>query len=355
MPNLANENIRIKYNKKIRLGVTLVSGVILIGILGYMLLEKYSFSDAFFMTITTISTVGYGEVKPLDSAGRIFTSLLIIINLGIFAYAVSSITNFIAEGNLKIYFRYRSMEKQIEKLSGHIVVCGYGRNGKQVCEMIEASKQSYVVIESNHDCLEILRNKPDVLFIEGDATDDNILMDAGIEKAKALITTLPKDTDNVYVVLTAKEKNPSIHIVSRASAEASELKLKRAGADNVIMPEKIGGSYMASLILRPDLVEFISTLTRRNEMDFTFEEIPCIHLPADDKNIMLKDLNIFKKFRVFVIGLKNNKGEYIYNPSPNAHITRDTKLIVLGSDEHMRDMKSYMEKTPAHEHHDTAK
>jgi voltage-gated potassium channel len=219
VPNSANENIRIKYGKRLRLGIALILGAILTGILGYMFLENYTFSEAFYMTIITISTVGYGEVKPLDNTGRIFTSLLIICNLGIFAYAVSIVTNFVAEGNLKIYFRYRSMQKQIEKLSGHIVVCGYGRNGRQVCDMIEVSKQPYVVIESNHENIELLHNKPNVLFIEGDATDDSVLMDAGITAAKALITTLPKDPDNVYVVLTAKEKNPSIHIVSRASDE----------------------------------------------------------------------------------------------------------------------------------------
>jgi len=345
MPDSANEIIRKKYNGKIRVGIALILCVIFTGILGFMLLEHYSFVEALYMTIITISTVGYGEVHPMDTIGRLFTSILIILNLGIFAYAISSITTFIAEGNLKLYFKYRQVQKQIEKLSGHIIVCGYGRNGKQACDMIEASHQPYVVIESDPARLETLRNKPNALFIEGNATEDEILMEAGISTAKALITTLAKDPDNVYVVLTAKEKNPSLRIISRASDESSEIKLKRAGADNVIMPERIGGTYMASLILRPDLVEFIATLTGRSTTNFAFEEITCEHLHLDDKAIQLKDLNVFKKFRTLVIGIVNSKGEYSYNPSPNSHINKDTKLIVLGSEEHIQQMKTSLKAT----------
>ena len=342
MARSVNEKIRLKYRKKIYTVIFLIIGIILFGIAGFMLVEGYSFIEAFYSTVSLFSTVGLTNQNPIDNAGKIFIIFLILLNLGIFAYAVSSITGFVAEGDLKKFLNFRRLQKDISKLSDHIIVCGYGRNGKQVCEVIGASQTPFVIIETDEKRMEGLKDNPASLFIIGDATDDDILMEAGIKKAKALVTTLPKDADNVYAVLTAKELNPALHIISRASDEASELKLKRAGADNVIMPEKIGGSYMASLILRPHLTEFISTLTGLNETNFEFEEIPLEHLTTGEKT--LKDLNIFKKHKVLVIGLKNPNGEYSYNPAPNSHIAKGTSLIVLGAEEKIKNLKSSLGK-----------
>jgi voltage-gated potassium channel len=342
MAKSVNESIRIKYRKKILTVVFLIAGIIMLGIAGFIVLENFSFIEAFYTTISIFGTIGFSASKPLDNTGKLFTTLLILLNLGIFAFAITSITNFIAEGDIKKYLQFRRVQKGIAKLSGHIIVCGYGRNGKQVCEVLTASNNPFVIVEKEEKQLEGLHNNPGALFIIGDSTDDEILMEAGINKAKALITTLPKDPDNVYVVLTAKEMNPDIHIISRASDESSEVKLKRAGADNVIMPEKIGGSYMASLILRPHLTEFISTLTGHNPTNFEFEEIPCAHIAAEDK--ILKDLQIFKQFKVLVIGLKNPAGTYSYNPAPNSHISKGTSLIVLGAEEHIRNMRASLGK-----------
>jgi voltage-gated potassium channel len=335
----SHETIRIRYRRKLFFGLLLIAGTIALGVAGFMILERYTLIEAIYMTVITLGTVGFNEVKPLDNVGRIFTTILILLNLAIFAYAISSISTLIAEGDFKKYIRFLRLENHINKLRDHIIVCGYGRNGKQVCEVLESNHQPFVVIESSEEILKVLEEKPGMLFVEGNATDDHVLEKAGVKNAKALVSTLPNDPDNVYVVLTAKELNPAIHVVSRASHESSELKLKRAGADHIIMPEKIGGSFMASLILNPDMMEFISAMTGGSDMDFSFEEIPCEPI-SQEKNLTLKDLHLFRQFKTLVIGIKRSNGEYISNPSANVHITPDTKLIILGTRTQIEKMKA---------------
>ncbi len=254
------------------LGLLIV--VLVTGSVGYTMLG-YTPSEAIYQTIITIATVGFEEVHPLDNRGMWFTSFLVIFSIGIFAYAVTTFTRFIVEGVFRNSYKDTKVKRKIEKLSGHVIICGYGRNGKQACIELREHNVPIVVIEQDADIIQLLRETPGMLYVEGDAADEEVLRTAHLESARALITTLPVDADNLFVVLSAKELNKTIKIISRASLENSDVKLKRAGATNVIMPDKIGGQRMAKLVAQPDIVEFIDVLLLQSIDSVVLEEISC--------------------------------------------------------------------------------
>ncbi|MEZ5006639.1 MAG: potassium channel family protein [Chitinophagales bacterium] len=217
------------------------------GIIGYIFIEGYTLTEAFYMTIITISTVGYGEIRPLSAAGKTFTSFLIIFNIGAVAYAISVVSSFIIEGDFKTLFKETQMEKVIENLKDHVIICGYGRLGKVVCADIAKSGKSILIVEKDDELIEELKSKG-ILYFQGDATQDETIKKIGIERADTIITTLHSDAANVFIVLAARELNNTAKIISRASEEANVSKLKRAGANNIIIPEDIGGAYMAAIV-----------------------------------------------------------------------------------------------------------
>lgn len=310
-----------------------------ISVVGYMIIEGYNFIDAFYMTVISITTAGYQEVHPLSNAGRIFTSFVLITNIGLFFYGATRIVAYIIEGEFRNYFRHYNVEKQINKLKNHVIVCGYGRTGKQVCLELNADRIQYLVIENRENVIEYIK-KDNVLFINGNAIEEETLIKAGIKNARALVTTLPNDPDNVYVVLTARELNSKIFIISRASSEGSESKLKRAGASNVIMPEKIGGAHMAALVSKPDILEFVAKLTGQgSDINLTFEEISLNNISDNYKHKSIKDLDFRNKTGANVVGLRFSDGDYIINPSPDTIINPDTKLVLMGSDEQIKQMR----------------
>ncbi len=333
-------SINFRYFGKLYIAIGLVILVLITGVAGYYFIQDYTFIDAFFMTIITIATVGYREVKELDDAGKIFTSFLIIFSIGTFAYAISVITRYVIEGEFQLFFKHYKVNKDIQKLKNHVVVCGYGRNGRQACQQLASGNESFVVIENNPVIIESMRNESNLLFVEGDATQDEILAEAGMERAKALITALPSDASNVFVVLTAREMNPSLKIISRASDDASEHKLKRAGADNVIMPDKIGGTHMAALVTKPDVLEFIDHITGR--INIRLEEILFSSLPESMKNKSIRELEIRNKTGANIIGYKTANGEYVINPPPDTVMMQDAKLFVLGTQEQVMRFKDIL-------------
>jgi len=234
--------------------------------------------------------------------------------------------------------------KNIKELEGHVIVCGYGRNGKQVCLELADDKQPYVVLENREDTLAEIKENPDILFLEGDATEEEVLIEAGIKKAKAIITTLPEDPDNVYVTLSSRELNPGILIISRASNESSVTKLKRAGATNVIMPEKIGGAHMAALVMKPDIMEFIAQLTgQASDISLTFEEFSLNNISEEYAGKTIKDFDIRNKTGANIIGLRLPDGTYVINPLPETVLGTNTKLIVLGNRQQILDMKKLID------------
>ena len=330
----------LRYFRKLYLAIGMVLLVLLVGIVGYYTIEDYSLLDSVFMTVITVATVGYREVKELDDAGKIFTSFLIIFSIGTFAYAISVITRYVIEGEFQTYFRHYKVNKEILKLKDHVIVCGFGRNGRQACEQLRSGNEKFVAIESNPKIIAALHEDESILFIEGDATNDDVLLEAGLERAKALITALPIDAANVFVVLTARDRNPNLKIISRASDDASEHKLKRAGANNVIMPDKIGGTHMAALVTKPDVLEFIDHITGR--INIRLEEILYSSLPNSMRGKSIKELEIRNKTGANIIGFKTAEGDYIINPSPEMVMMPDAKLFVLGTQEQVSRFKEIL-------------
>lgn len=323
--------LNFTYFKKVYIALLLLFTIILIGITGFIIVEGYTLGEAFYMTVITISTVGFNEVRPLSDVGRVFTAFLIIFSFSIFVYAVTSISNYILNGEYKVYFKDLRINKKVSKISNHTIICGYGRNGKQAATELKSHHVKYVVIEQNKELSEELRGEHEIPFVEGDATFEKTLERAGIGSASALITTLPKDADNLFVVLTAREMNPNLLIISRASKDNSDKKLKRAGADNVIMPDKIGGAHMASLVIKPDVIEFMDYVMGQGTSSVNLEEITFENLPDELKNKSIRELGIRDKSGANIVGLRTPEGEYIINPSPDTVITPQAKIFVLGT------------------------
>lgn len=306
--------------------------IISVGTSGYMLFFNYSFVDALYMTIITITTIGFGEVHPFDTGEKLFTIGLILSSLFTFGYAVSSFSEYLISGQFFKQLKQRRVQQQIEKLEGHCIVCGYGRNGKQAIATLKNHGRELVVVEQDKKLIEELEHE-NVLMIEGDATSDEVLLKAGLEKASSLITALPSDADNLFVVLTTKQLNKGCKIISRASNESSYKKLKFAGADNVIMPDKLGGGHMASLVVTPDIVEFVDRLTFEGEAHTNLKEIAVNDLPKEYVNKTILDLDLRKRTGCTAIGFKKSNGDYIINPDASTELQKDTFLILLGRTE----------------------
>jgi len=310
----------------------------LIGVLGYMLIEGMSFFDALYMTIITVSTVGFNEVQKLSDSGQLFTIVLILMSFGTFAYAITSISTYLLDGEYKIYFKDFKMNKEVEKLKGHIIVCGYGRVGTQAVSELSVHNKEYVIIEQSNDLLDNFRASKEHLFLEGNATSDEILLKAQIENASALITTLPSDADNLFVVLSAKELNPKLKVISRASQGSSVRKLKIAGASNVIMPDSLGGAHMASLVITPDVIEFLDHITIQGQSMVNLEEINFESIPEEYKNKTISSISNDFDTGCNIVGYKTPEGEFIVNPQPDIKLVPESKLFVLGKPEQISEI-----------------
>lgn len=313
------------------------------GTTGYVLIEGWSAVDSFYMTVITISTVGFQEVHDLSEYGRLFTAFLIISSFGTFAYAITSITTYIVGGEYRKYFKDYKAIKQSKGMKDHIIVCGFGRVGKQVAEDLNAHGDDFVIIEMDSDLVENAKLNSDFLFLKGDSTHDETLMTAGIKNAKAIITCLPKDADNIYVVLAARECNPNILIVSRASEVTAVSKLKIAGANNVIMPDSIGGSHMASLIANPDVMEFLDIIRVQGFDGANIESISYEELPKDMQGKSIRDLEAREISGVTIIGYKDVNGDYTINPSLDIKVVEGSKLFVLGSPDQIDKLITYFD------------
>ena len=317
--------IKFKIFYKLLLPVGMLLLTILMGTAGYMVIEHFDFLSALYMTVTTVSTVGYGEVKPLTETGRIFTIILILVNLGLFTYFITLLTRFFSDGEfIKMYKQFK-MENSIKALQQHVIICGFGRNGKESAQVLFNNHIPFVVLEEKVELEDDLPFEVKY-FMKGDATKDEVLLEAGIEHARALITTLPVDADNLFVVLTAKQLNPNLTVISRASQDSSVNKLKIAGASNVIMPDKIGGAHMATLVMLPDVMEMLSIMTTRSGDDFKIVEIP------SGKAMSLGELDLWSKTNCTLLGIKNSDNHYTINPDAGYRITPGERLIMMGSD-----------------------
>ena len=321
-----------KFDSKIYTTLILVASTIAVGTIGYMWLSHYSFIDAVYMTVITVTTVGFGELRPFSPEEKVFTIFLILTSITIFGYAISAFSEYLVSGRLFDHFKHRNVEKQINRLTGHTIVCGFGRNGKQAILKLTNYNKKIVVIENDKEIIDLL-DADEILNVQGDATTDEVLLKAGIENAANLITTLPSDADNLFVVLSARQLNKDFKIISRASNESSYSKLKIAGADNVIMPDKLGGNHMASLVTTPDVIEFVDRLTIEGETTANLEEIDVDTLPAKYLGKTILDLDLRRQTGCTVIGFRNPDKDYIINPEADSKLIQGSHLIVLGRPE----------------------
>jgi voltage-gated potassium channel len=321
---------RFKFFSRIYFALFLLVVIFIIGISGFMFIEAYSLNEAFYMTVITVSSVGFGVVRELSAEGRLFTSFLIIISFGTFAYAISVITTYVVSGEFRNYYKDYKVNKAVENIEGHIIVCGYGRNGRQATKSLKLHNESFVVIEKNPKITERMRNEKECLFVEGDATLDEVLDRAQITKAKALITALPNDADNLFVVLSARQMNPNLNIISRASETASYNKLKIAGANSIIMPDKVGGEHMASLVTNPDVKEFLDMISVGGKHDINLEEICYNELPKDKPFRTIRELSAAYQTGCMIVGFKTTGGDFVINPAADTELVPNSKLFVLG-------------------------
>lgn len=333
-----NPLIRL-FRSKMYTAMMLLIIVILIGVVGYKSISDYSWVDAFYMTIITITTVGFGEVTPLDDASKLFTIFLILSSVVIVGYAITVITEYILSKSNIEELKQKQMQKRIDGLSNHIIICGYGRNGKQAANKLLAHKKPFVIIEKNKEIIEKFQSET-MAFVNGNANEDEVLIQAGIERASTLISALPSDADNLFVVLSARQINKGMTIISRASQETSYKKLKLAGANNVILPDRIGGDHMASLVVVPDLIEFIDNLSIVGESNINIEEISVDKLYNTKKVRTIKDLDLRNKTGCTVIGFKGNNGDYVVNPEAELKLVPNSKVIVLGKPEQIKKLNS---------------
>ncbi|MDX2481277.1 MAG: potassium channel protein [Desulfuromusa sp.] len=313
--------------KKVKTSLTTLAVLIGGGTLGYALIEDWGAFEALYMTIITLATVGYSEVHTLSHNGQIFTIFLIIFGVGTIAYTIGSMIQFMVEGQLYQLLGRKKVQKQISRLQGHYIICGYGRIGRLISREFAAKPLPFIVVENDPaQCQQLAENGH--LFIEGDATQDEVLERAGIHQAKGLVTAVTSDAANVFIILTARGINPKLFIMARASEEGAEVKLMRAGANKVVSPYTIGASRMAQAILRPSVVDFIDIVTGQKNIELQIEEIPVVpesHLVGK----ALSQSGLRKKLKLIIIGIKHDK-QMIFNPDANTIIEAGHILIALG-------------------------
>lgn len=305
-------------------------------VLGYMYIEGWPYLDSFYMVVLALSTVGFTEVHPLSDQGRAFTSVLILMGVGNFAFLVGSFTQILVEGRLQAVWGRMRVQKTIDKLSNHLIVCGYGRIGSIAVKEINREGIPVVVIEKNQDLCDRMEEQ-EILYIMGDATSDVVLRKAGIERAKTLIAALSNEAANVYVTLIARQTNPRLNIVARADSEEHIPRLELAGANRVMMPHIIGGVRMAQSALRPAVTSFLELAVRGSDMDLQMEQLEVTER-SDLIGKNLIDSKIRQRFNLIIIGITKADGKSVFNPGAQQVIDAGDTLILVGGKENLREM-----------------
>ncbi|HEA21890.1 hypothetical protein LCGC14_1153520 [marine sediment metagenome] len=323
------------FRSRIYLAFVSIASVLIIGVLGYRLISDFSWMDALYMTVITVTTVGFSEVGPLSTEAKFFTVFLIISSVFIFAFSISLITEYILSRNSLQLLKKKKVKDKISKLTDHVVICGFGRNGMQAAERLRTYKKPFVVIEKDREVIDKYEEEG-ILFVEGDSNEDDTLSEAGIERAQYLIAAMPDDAANLFVVLSARQMNKSMFIISRASLATSQKKLKLAGADKVIMPDRIGGDHMASLVVMPNLITFMDQLGTEGKNTTNLEEVAIEDFRDQVDCNSLRDLDLRRKTGCTIIGYIEPDGKYTINPEADLQLQPKSKVIVLGRPEQIR-------------------
>ena len=306
----------------------LTAALVLIGTGGYMIIEGWPVSDAIYMTIITLATVGYGEVHQVSGVGRIFTIFLIVAGVGYFMYVVGLLVQFLVEDRIRVILGRRKLDKQIAKLKDHYIICGYGRIGRVLARYLTERYLNVVIIEKN-ESRQAAMDEDGVLYLMGEATDENLLLRAGIKDAKALITAVATDADNVFLTLIAKQLNPGLFIVARAIQNTAKRTLQAAGASTVISPYDLGARRMAHAILRPTVIKFLELAFADDNTDIQVEEI-LVRSTSQLLNVALKDSGIRQKLDLIILTIKKADGTMIFNPKADTRMETDDTLVVVG-------------------------
>ena len=310
--------------------ITIALSLLLIGLgsAGYMLIEGWSFMDAFYMTIITLATVGYGEVHKVDLGGRLFTVVLILLGVGYFLYVAGHIIQFLVEGRIRLVLGRRKLDNQINRLKGHFIICGYGRIGRVLARFLIARYIDVVVIE--HDQQRVAKMDEDgILYLIGEATDEAVLERAGIQKAKGIVTAVATDADNVFLVLIAKQLNPGLFIVARASQNSAKKTLIAAGADKVISPYDLGARRMAHAILRPTVIRFLEMAFADESVDIQIEELR-VGPTSKMVGLTMKDSSIRQNYDLMIMAIRKADESMSFNPKADTVIEAEDVMVVVG-------------------------
>jgi voltage-gated potassium channel len=315
------------------------------GTLGFVLIEHYPVFDAFYMTLTTVTTVGYGEIRSLSRPGRIFNSFLIVFGVTIIFLAIGAMTQTVIELELTQFFGKRRIKNMIDKLQGHIILCGFGRVGRGAAAELLQAGCKFVVVDRDEDKVERAMHEG-MLAVLADASRDETLRDVGIERAAGLIATLASDADNVFLILSAKSLNPQLRLSARISEEASEQKMRRAGADFVFAPYDITGHRMAQALLKPHVHQFLDFTTQNVGLDASIEQLQVSERSSLARQT-LADMNVRKELGVIVLAIRRANGEMLFNPPADAKIAGGDHLIVMGRAEGLRKLEQVLTEVPA--------
>ena len=303
--------------------------ILFVGTIGFVLLEGMSLGDGLYLTALTITTVGYGDIVPRHTQGKIFTVFLVFASVGFVLYAFSKFAEIMVEGGLRNILERRKMKKQVSQLRNHYIVCGFGRIGKVICQILKENNRPFVVIEKDANEIRSIEEHG-YIALAGEAADDEILLAAGIKEARGMIAVVSSDADNVFITLTARGLNPGLFILARSSgAPGADTKLQRAGASKVISPYYIGARRMAQLVVRPTVIDFIDLTTHASELGLRMEEL-LVTDRASFANKQLIESGIRKKFDIIVVAIKRQGEEMLFNPKPDSLILPGDILIVLG-------------------------
>jgi voltage-gated potassium channel len=302
--------------------------VVAVGTLGYHFIEGWTLLEGLYMTVITITTIGFKEVRELSDSGRIFTLAIIFSGIGMVTYAFVTGSRMIIEGEIQNILKRRRYMKTIEKIQDHFIICGYGRMGSFICQQLHVRSIPFVVVENKTELQDKIM-EDGFLLSPGDATEEAVLIDAGIHRARGLVSVVQTDADNVYVVLTARELNPEIEIIARAGEEAAEKKLRRAGATRVISPYRIGGMRLVMGIIKPAVMSFLELAMDQRKLDVDVEEVRVVeHSSYSGKKLI--ETEIRRELNLIIIAIQKSDGRMVFNPGPETVIEDNDTLIAMG-------------------------